>query len=280
MSHAKHKNFLAKHNLPLIADGAWATRIMAHGFSYEIGLDQLNISHPQIIKEVAQEYVDAGAEIIKTNTFNASLPRLQTYQLAKNIDEINTAGVSNIKELSTGVLIAGTIGPIAAPQTLSETQIYRAVQQQGNLLIAAGVDLLIIETATAYTDTFTMVKALRSLSDLTIICSFSPRIVAGNWYLADNYPLPKALENIQTNGANYTGINCLDTITMQKLWQDMAAYQELLTYCSPSVTMPLTASDKQALSYLLENTEIMGTCCGSDADTTAYLVQQKAKMLR
>ena len=109
-------NFLAElDNRPLLCDGAMGTTIYAKGIPFERCFDELNISHPALIGEIHRDYIQAGANVIQTNTFGANRVKLAEHGLAEVVGEINRAGVSLARRVVEAsfkeVFIAGTVGP-------------------------------------------------------------------------------------------------------------------------------------------------------------------------
>src|SRR5262245_49310516 len=99
----------------LVADGAMGTMLYGRGVFINRCFDELNLSAPQMVKEIHQEYVRAGAEVIETNTYGATRARLATFGLADKVEAINRAGVKLAREAASersDVFIAGAVGPL------------------------------------------------------------------------------------------------------------------------------------------------------------------------
>lgn len=150
-------NFLSRlDSTPLLGDGAMGTMIYAKGIPFERCFDELNLSAPALIADIHRAYIDAGANLIETNTFGANRFKLNEHGLAGKVAEVNRAGVhlarrvveASFKEL----FIAGAIGPVGprlAPLgRLGTDQARAAFQEQVTALVEAGVDLLLFETFT------------------------------------------------------------------------------------------------------------------------------------
>ncbi len=135
----------------LVADGAMGTMLYSRGVFINRCYDELNVSAPQIILETHQDYVRAGAEILETNTFGANRARLAAFGLAEKLREINEAGVRLARQAAGGTaFVAGAMGPLGlrieplGPTSFAEAREY--FREQAAALVAAGVDLLILET--------------------------------------------------------------------------------------------------------------------------------------
>ncbi len=127
------------------------TMLYSRGVFINRCFDELNISGPDLVRQVHREYADAGAEILETNTYGANRARLAGFGLAEKLAEINAAGVRLAREAARGgAFVAGAMGPLGVhveplgPTSFSEA---RAIfREQAEVLIASGADLLVLET--------------------------------------------------------------------------------------------------------------------------------------
>src|SRR5579863_5172561 len=143
---------------PMLADGAMGTVLYARGIFINRCYDELNLSDPGLILAIHEEYLQAGAEILETNTFGANRFRLARHGLGGKVAEINAAGVrlakqavAHFKDKQAGeAWVAGSVGPLGVRlEPLGKTGLdeARAVfVEQIRALVEAGVDMLIIET--------------------------------------------------------------------------------------------------------------------------------------
>ena len=149
----------------LILDGAMGTMLQRQGFKGNF--DQLNITHPEVVREVHRQYLNAGADILSTNTFSSQRISQAEYQYEDKIRELNMAGVRLARELadeytridpSKPRFVAGSVGPTnrtcsmspdvndPARRDITFDQLAAAYQEQMEAMIEAGVDALLIET--------------------------------------------------------------------------------------------------------------------------------------
>src|SRR5947209_4710526 len=97
----------------LVADGAMGTMLYSRGVFINRCFDELNLSSPDMVRQIHQEYVKAGAEILETNTFGASRPRLAAFGMAEKIRDINRAAARLAREAAKdGPFVAGAVGPL------------------------------------------------------------------------------------------------------------------------------------------------------------------------
>jgi homocysteine S-methyltransferase len=135
----------------LVADGAMGTMLYSKGVFINRCFDELNLSSPALVREVHEDYVKAGAEIIETNTFGANRARLAAYGLAEKLGAINQAGVRLAREAAgDAAFVAGSVGPLGVRiEPLGPTSFEEArsvFREHVAALVEAGVDLLILET--------------------------------------------------------------------------------------------------------------------------------------
>jgi methionine synthase I (cobalamin-dependent)/5,10-methylenetetrahydrofolate reductase len=135
----------------VVADGAMGTMLYSRGVFINRCFDELNLSAPDLVRQIHQEYVKAGAEIIETNTYGASRIRLAAFGLGEKVREINHAGVRIAREAGKEhTWVAGAVGPLGVrieplgPTSFAEAR--AAFREQTDALVEAGVDLLILET--------------------------------------------------------------------------------------------------------------------------------------
>ena len=135
---------------PLIFDGAMGTVIYEKGILLNACYDELNLTNPDLIKSIHQSYVDAGADVILTNTFGANRIKLEKYGLANKVREINIAGAKLAKSISEEVYVLGSIGSnlssgeILTPENIE--QVKDSYREQISALVEAKIDGIIFET--------------------------------------------------------------------------------------------------------------------------------------
>jgi homocysteine S-methyltransferase len=134
----------------IVADGAMGTMLYSRGVFINRCFDELNLSAPDMVRQIHQEYAKAGAEILETNTFGATRQRLGAFGFAEKVKTINLAGVRLAREAANGAYVAGAVGPLnlriepLGPTSFAEAR--ATFREQIDALLEAGVDLLIFET--------------------------------------------------------------------------------------------------------------------------------------
>ncbi|MGA9276663.1 homocysteine S-methyltransferase family protein, partial [Ilumatobacter sp.] len=164
---------------PLLFDGATGTVLQSHGSTAGHGFDGLNLTAPDVVRSAHVAYVAAGADVIETNTFGANRFRLGEHGLDDRVVEINTTAVAIAREVASSadaseVWVAGSVGPLGVVLTpigrVTATEARRAFAEQIAALVAAGVDLVVIETMPSIDEIEIAAVVARSLApDLPIL---------------------------------------------------------------------------------------------------------------
>src|SRR5271157_389922 len=135
----------------LVSDGAMGTMLYSRGVFINRCFDELNLSSPDLVRQIHLDYVKAGAEIVETNTFGANRTRLAGFGVAEKLRDINLAGVRLAREAARdAAFVAGAVGPLGVrieplgPTSFAEAR--AAFREQIDALLEAGIDLLIFET--------------------------------------------------------------------------------------------------------------------------------------
>ena len=137
---------------PVLCDGAMGTLLYEKGIFINRCYDELNVSQPDLIRGLHHEYLQAGAEVIETNTFGGNSFRLERHGLADKVHEINFTGARLAKEAakSFDAWVAGSVGPLGVRiEPLGKTSLQEArdaFRAQIAALIEGGADILILET--------------------------------------------------------------------------------------------------------------------------------------
>jgi homocysteine S-methyltransferase len=200
---------------PLLADGAMGTMLHQAGVRIGSCLDALNVQEPSIVAKVHRQYLEAGAELIETNTFGANEFKLAQYGLQEQTIEFNKAGVELAQRVIDAsfredVYLGGSVGPlgvwIAPIGRVSEERAYQAFRKQISTLIYKGVDVIILETFSDADEISLAVHAARDVkATIPIIAQITftrdDRTVLGD-------TAATIAERLVESGADVIGVNC------------------------------------------------------------------------
>jgi len=198
----------------LVADGAMGTMLNERGVAFDHCFDELNLSDPALVGSIHNEYIQAGSQLIKTNTFGANRFKLARYNLESKLVAINQAGVELAKKVVAGsfkdVFIAGDIGPLGvrlAPYgRIQPGDARQAFIEQANALFIAGIDLYLIETMTDLFEVSEAILAVKTVAPgLPVIASLTftrdDRTILGD-------DPEKVARTVMEVGADIIGLNC------------------------------------------------------------------------
>lgn len=196
---------------PLLADGAMGTLLYDRGVFHTRSYDELNLSQPQLIKQIHREYFEAGADIIESNTFGANRVALARHGHSARVEDINRAGVEIARSVAgDAAYVAGALGPTGinfaiAPERERQLSIDATVEQ-ATLLADAGVDVLIFETFPNIIEIEAGIAAVRTAGiDLPIVAHM---VFTDSGKTQGGLPPDQVAERLAASGANVVGANC------------------------------------------------------------------------
>lgn len=166
---------------PLLCDGAMGSLLYARGVTYEKCFDALNLSQPELITNIHDEYINAGAEVIETNSFGANRTKLEAYNLGDQVREINLRAVRLAREAreisGRPVFVAGAVGPtgrpLQAPDEHRLVELRAIFREQIEALQDGGADLLILETFSSLAELRQAILAAKEVGGLPIVAQMS-----------------------------------------------------------------------------------------------------------
>lgn len=196
----------------LVGDGAMGTELYARGVGLDANFDELNLTRPDLVRGVHNDYAQAGAQLLEANTYGANRAWLESYGLADRLEEINAAGVKLARDAAGDkAFVAGSIGSLPMheyadePITWTAEQVQDIFREQAEALANAGVDVLLLETFYDLEQLQQGVIAVKQHTDLPIIAqlTFQHRAVT-----ASGVDVFSALQSLVDLGADVVGTNC------------------------------------------------------------------------
>jgi len=266
----------------LLADGAMGTMLHARGIGFDKCFDELNLTNPVTVVEIHREYIEAGAELIITNTFSANRFKLRKHGLQDNVAEINRAGVELVKRVVAAaykdVLIAGDVGPlgvrIAPYGRVKPEEAREAFAEQIRALAEAGADLIVIETMSDLYEIQEAIKAAKASCSLPVVASVT--FTRDDRTLLGDAPA-KVARRLADTGADVIGVNCSGgpSQLLRILKQMRQAVPNGKFWVKPNAGWPeqvggriMYPADAEyfgdyALSFRAAGANIVGGCCGT-----------------
>ncbi len=278
-------------NGPLLSDGAWGTQLFARGLEAGACPDLWNLTNPDAVAAVAQSYVDAGSNVILTNTFRANPVSLPP-EFAARAAEINTAGVRISKAAATGhALVFATMGPtgkMVMAEEISEAEVESAYNIQTRALAEAGADALLVETQSDPVEAEIMLRCAKA-TGLPVLVSFTfDSGKAHDRTLTGDTP-EKIARRMEHAGADVIGANCGSGIEhFVLLCRRMREVSKLPLWMKPNAGLPVVEDGKlhyeqsteefaAHLPSLIEaGASFVGGCCGTSPAFVAALKERFA----
>lgn len=263
----------------VVCDGAMGTMLYAKGIPLSRCYDELNLSSPQLVKDVHLGYVKAGAEMLESNTFGANRFRLQKSGLADKVREINLAGAKLAREVAgEDLYVAGAVGPLGirieplGPTSLDEAR--EAFEAQIAALVEGGVDLIVVETMSDLQEAHQALLAARAVApSLPVIVQMT---------IQDDGSTPTGTlpedftRKLDEWGADLIGINCsVGPATVLETLERMSPLTTRKLSAQPNAGLPRTVDGRNfylcspeymanfAQRFIEAGARLVGGCCGT-----------------
>lgn len=274
----------------MVADGAMGTLLLERGLAPGECPESLNPTRPELLEEIARLYLDAGAEIIQTNTFGGSPLKLSMYALDDKTEEINHSAVAAVREaVGDRAYVSGSCGPSGRtlkPYGDTEPEDIRlSFERQMKALVDAGVDILCIETMTDLTEATLAVQAARSVSGVVpIIATMTFDQTPRGFYTIMGVDIESAAAGLAGAGADIIGSNCGNGIEkMIEIAREFAQQTTLPIIIQSNAGLPELEGTKavyretpefmaqKARELIAAGVSIIGGCCGTTPEHTRAL---------
>jgi homocysteine S-methyltransferase len=282
----------ALHDSIVCGDGAMGTELLGSGVALDVCLEELNCSQPDLVRKVHESYVDAGSQLLETNTFGANAVRLAKHGRENEVEAFNRAAVALAKKAAGNkeIWIAGSVGPLGIYADEAEAMhIDRATAftAQMKSLLEADVDAIFLETFLDFEEIKIALTSLRKLSsDIPVICSM---VSSEEGRLPSSLPILQAFRELVRLGANVVGVNCVTgPHAMVRILRRIPA--DFLISAFPNAGYPRyhegrflynTAPEyfgKASREFVEEGARLVGGCCGVGPEHIRKMAQAIAGM--
>lgn len=277
----------------LISDGAMGTFLHAKGLQAGECPESWCVSHPDVVRGIAEAYVAAGADIVETNSFGGSSCKLKVYGLADKVSEFNRAAAALARRAIGGQgFVAASVGPTGhiveeEGGDITSEQLYAAFKEQVIALAEGGADAICVETMSSIREASEAVRAAKENTSLPAICTFTFEARAKGFRTMMGLKPDRAAREAVAAGADIVGANCGNGISnMIEITRQMrAAVPRTPILVHANAGAPLVEDGKtvfketpaymasRAKELIEAGANIIGGCCGTNPDHIAAMAQ-------
>jgi 5-methyltetrahydrofolate--homocysteine methyltransferase len=266
----------------LVSDGAMGTELFRRGLEPGASPEAFGFERPGVLEEIALAYLEAGAEIIQTNTFGASPMKLADYGLAERTEDINENAVAAVRRAVGGrAYVSGSCGPsgrLLKPHGDADPAgIYKGFERQIRALVQAGVDLLCIETMTDLREAELAVRAARVVSPgIPVMATMTFDETRRGFFTIMGTSVPAAAAGLREAGADVAGSNCGNGMAaMVRIAREFRKATALPLLIQANAGLPQNRGGKlvypetpeffaeMAIELIEQGVSIIGGCCGT-----------------
>lgn len=278
----------------LVLDGATGTNLQSRGLDKGQLSESWVLEQPEKIVQLHRDFIQAGANVILTCTFNGNQYRLQHADMQQRADEINHQAVKLAQQATenTEAYVAGSLGPtgqmLSPLGTLGPLDAERSYATQAQSLFEAGVDVLVVETQFDLAEASAAVRGVRSVSSLPLVVSFS--YDRGSRTMMGVKP-GQAAEEMEKLGVDIIGINCGRSLEENlKALVELRAATTLPVWFKPNAGLPRFEADGSTIydvtpqnmgentrQWLEAGANLVGGCCGTSPAHLAAISAQVAE---
>lgn len=266
----------------IVGDGAIGTMLMQRGLKTGESPETVNLTKPEILQEIASLYLEAGSEIVATNTFGASPLRLQQFSLDRDTEAINRNAVEAVRRAVQGkAYISGSVGPSAKMlKPLGDTEpetVYASLERQLRALLEAGIDLVCIETVMDLKEAALAIKAVRSLDPgIPIMTTVTFNHTPQGYFTLMGTSIKDAVVSLENSGADIIGSNCGNgSAQMVEIAREFRKHANVPVAIQSNAGLPVKAENglmypetpdfvSARTSEMLDlGVQVVGGCCGT-----------------
>lgn len=277
----------------LISDGAMGTFLHARGLGAGECPESWCLSHPDVVKSIAEAYIAAGADVVETNSFGASPLKLAAYGLRDRTHEINRAAAALAKQaMGERGYVAASVGPTGhiAEDEGGDTDpaaFYQAFKEQVVALAEGGADAICVETMSSLIEAAEAVRAVKENTSLPVLCTFTFELGPRGFFTMMGVNPQQAATEMAALGADVIGANCgngiVNMIEIVKLMKAAAPDRPILVHANagmPEVENGKTVF-KETPEFMAARTReliaagarIVGGCCGTTPEHIAAMAR-------
>lgn len=270
-----------KQGKTLVSDGAWGTLLHGKGMQPSECPEEWNLSHKSDVYDIAKSYIDAGADMIETNSFGGTIFKVEKYGLGDQVFELNKAAAEISRKAAGDKYVLGSVGPtgkILMMGDVTEEELYEAFKVQAQGLEAGGVDAIMIETMTDLDEARQAIKAAKENTKCEVFCTMTfEKTIDGEFRSMMGIGPTDMVNTLIDAGAELIGANCgngiADMIGIVEEIRKANSQIPVLVHANAGMPIydegktvfPETPDEMAALvpRIIAAGANIIGGCCGT-----------------
>ncbi|GAB1454274.1 hypothetical protein MASR2M47_43300 [Draconibacterium sp.] len=265
----------------LVSDGAWGTFLQQKGMKPGECPEEWNLTHPDEVFDIAKSYIDAGADMIETNSFGGTKFKVEKYGLGDKVFELNKAAAEISRRAAGDKFVLGSVGPtgkILMMGDVTEEELYEAFKEQAKGLEAGGVDAIMIETMTDLDEARLAIQAAKENTNCEVFCTMTfEKTVQGEFRSMMGVSPTEMVNTLLDAGVDLIGANCGNGIAVMIgiVEEIRKANKEIPILVHANAGMPIykdgetvfpESPDEMAMlvpKIIAAGANIIGGCCGT-----------------